>query len=64
MSLLFYTWGGGAFVLWLLGSICLNYLLGLIAQHAHDDGKIRTTRYAIAGAAIVNSDLFRLLRLQ
>ncbi|MEM1330588.1 MAG: MBOAT family protein [Planctomycetota bacterium] len=54
MSLLFYAWGGGAFLLWLLGSIGVNWVLGLVAERAARDGKAWTTRLAIGFSAAVN----------
>jgi alginate O-acetyltransferase complex protein AlgI len=47
-SLIFYTWGAGAFVLALLASIGFNYIIGLIVERAQDAGDERRARLALA----------------
>ena len=56
-SLVFYTWGGGIFVLILLVSIGVDYVLGGMAGKAYRDGNRRLKRAAVAGSAMVNIGL-------
>lgn len=56
-SLLFYTWGGGIFVLVLLASIIANYWFGLWAARARDAQNTRRLRLCIFGSVAVNIGL-------
>ncbi len=53
-SILFYTWGGGWFLGWLLGSIAANWVFGLLAGRARDRGKRRATHGVVALSVIYN----------
>jgi alginate O-acetyltransferase complex protein AlgI len=53
-SLLFYTWGGGSFVLWLLASIIGNFLFGLLTQWAVDRQQGRLINLTMLAAAAGN----------
>ena len=52
-SLIFYTWGGGAFVLMLLVSITVNFYFGLLAASKDKQKRKR----AVIGAVVVNISL-------
>jgi len=54
VSLGFYFWGVGAFVLVMLASIAVNYGLGLWADRARTSGRAGAVRWAIAGAVASN----------
>jgi len=56
-SLLFYTWGGGTFVLWLLLSIAGNWGLGFVADRARESGTVRNRRAAVAASVVLNLSL-------
>lgn len=56
-SLVFYTWGGGIFVLLLLGSITINYGFGLWAARAVESGNARNLRLCVLGTVAVNIGL-------
>jgi alginate O-acetyltransferase complex protein AlgI len=51
-SLLFYTWGGGWFLGWLLGSIAVNWSLGLLAGRQRDRG--RSAAWVMGLATVFN----------
>ena len=53
-SLVFYTWGGGAFVLLLLAAILLNYGAGWLIGWARDQGREGAARVGLAVAVVVN----------
>ncbi|MFP4520315.1 MAG: MBOAT family O-acyltransferase [Oceanicaulis sp.] len=53
-SLVFYTWGAGAFVLVMLASIAANFALGLLAERGRLSGDPRAKRWAVIGTALVN----------
>jgi alginate O-acetyltransferase complex protein AlgI len=53
-SLLFYTWGGGWFLGWLLGSIAANWCFGLLADRFRASGNIRAKRWAVALSVLFN----------
>ncbi|MGF1463280.1 MAG: MBOAT family O-acyltransferase [Maricaulaceae bacterium] len=54
VSLVFYIWGVGAFVFVLLGSIAVNYALGLIADRAREAGKAARVTAAVAATVVIN----------
>ncbi len=56
-SLVFYTWGGGAFVFILLVSIFVDYFFGQLAQRGHDDDDRARKRLAVGGSLAVNLGL-------
>ncbi len=53
-SLLFYTWGGGAFVLILLASIAVDYWAGWLAEIGHDRDRPRWRAAAVGTSVGVN----------
>lgn len=53
-SLLFYTWGGGEYVFILLASILINWVLGLFANRARNQGNKRLLRFTVFGSVAVN----------
>lgn len=53
-SLIFYTWGGGAFVLLLLAAIALNYLAGRLIGWAREGERRAGARLGLALAVTVN----------
>ena len=56
-SLLFYTWGGGWFVLWLLASIAANWTFGLVAHGARTDQATARLRGTVAASVVFNIGL-------
>lgn len=56
-SLLFYTWGGGWFLIWLLGSITANWVFGLVAHRARDRNELRLVRATVAVSVVFNIGL-------
>ncbi|MCH2547721.1 MAG: MBOAT family protein [Alphaproteobacteria bacterium] len=56
-SLLFYTWGGGIFVLILLASITANYWFGRMAAHAFAANNRKQLHASVIGSVIVNIGL-------
>jgi alginate O-acetyltransferase complex protein AlgI len=56
-SLVFYTWGGGFFVLILLASIILNYGFGLLAAKARSQGRKHKLHLCVLGSVAVNIGL-------
>ncbi len=50
-SLVFYTWGGGSFVLWLLGLMVLNFAAG-VALDVLRDGPLAPRRRSVVVAAV------------
>lgn len=53
-SVLFYTWGGGWFLGWLMGSIAANWLFGLMAERARVRGGRRSLRWVVALSVVFN----------
>ena len=53
-SMLFYLWGGGWFIGWLLVSIIGNWLLGMLAASTRGAGDTRKLRRIIIGSVIFN----------
>jgi len=53
-SLLFYIWGAGTIVFALLGSIAVNYLVGLRIERAIDEGERRSAQRWLALGVVVN----------
>lgn len=53
-SILFYTWGGGWFLGWLLGSILVNWMLGLLAWSAVTHGRRGRLRWVIGTTVAFN----------
>jgi alginate O-acetyltransferase complex protein AlgI len=53
-SLMFYTWGAGPFVLALLVSIAVNYVIGLRIERTRDAGDQRAARIALAIGVVLN----------
>lgn len=53
-SLLFYTWGAGAFVLGLVGSIGANFVVGRVVERAVDRGDLRVAKRALAVGVVLN----------
>jgi alginate O-acetyltransferase complex protein AlgI len=53
-SLGFYAWGAGAIVLALLGSVTVNYVIGLRLERARDRGDDALARRYLAAGVIVN----------
>ena len=53
-SLGFYLWGAGWITLVLLGSITVNYIVGLRVEQAMDEGRVPEARRALAVGVIVN----------
>ena len=53
-SLLFYAWGEPKFVLVMMGSIALNWILGLFVDKFKAQGKINATKGVIAITCIAN----------
>lgn len=56
-SLVFYTWGGGVFVVLLFVSTAADYLFGRLAGRAREVGNRRGVVTAITGSVIVNLSL-------
>jgi alginate O-acetyltransferase complex protein AlgI len=56
-SLIFYTWGGGVFVVLLLVSTVADYLFGLLGGRSRRVGSRRGVVTAITGSVIVNLSL-------
>jgi alginate O-acetyltransferase complex protein AlgI len=54
MSLLFYTWGGGALVTLLLASTVLHYAAGLLVASGHRTGNPRRVRAGVIGSVTVS----------
>jgi alginate O-acetyltransferase complex protein AlgI len=57
VSLLFYTWGTGALVIALLGSIAANYLFGLWIERSIEQGRRPRAQAILALAVIINVGL-------
>ena len=53
-SLVFYTWGAGAIVFALIGSVAVNYVAGLAIERAVDRGDTAAARRALAFGVVVN----------
>jgi alginate O-acetyltransferase complex protein AlgI len=56
-SLVFYTWGGGAFLFILLTVISVNYLAGLMIHAAQQNGRDQWARAALGLAVVANIGL-------
>lgn len=56
-SLVFYTWGGGLFVLLLLVSTVADYCFGLLAGRSRQTGSRRGLIAAVTGSVLVNLSL-------
>lgn len=57
VSLLFYVWGGGAFLIILLACITANYLFGLYAAKAREQKNRRHLRLWVVAAIVFNIGL-------
>ena len=53
-SLAFYTWGAGAIVVALVGSVAANFVIGLRLERASDAGDARLARRWLTVGAVVN----------
>ena len=53
-SLGFYTWGAGSIVIFLIGSVAANFLIGLRLERAHDAGEARLARRWLSIGVVVN----------
>lgn len=53
-SMLFYLWGGGWFIGWLLTSIAGNWIFGYFASKAKDGGKPRALRWVVGLSVVFN----------
>jgi alginate O-acetyltransferase complex protein AlgI len=53
-SLAFYTWGAGAIVFALIGSVAANFVIGLRLERAHDAGDVARARRWLALGVVVN----------
>jgi alginate O-acetyltransferase complex protein AlgI len=53
-SLGFYTWGAGSIVVFLIGSVAANFVIGLRLERAHDAGDMRHARRWLSVGVLVN----------
>lgn len=53
-SVVFYTWGGGWFLGWLVGSILANWVFGLLAGRAVDAGRRGMVRWVVGASVVFN----------
>jgi alginate O-acetyltransferase complex protein AlgI len=53
-SLLFYLWGGGWFIGWLLASIMGNWIFGHFVAKAKDNGERKKLRFLVGGSVVFN----------
>jgi alginate O-acetyltransferase complex protein AlgI len=53
-SLGFYTWGAGSIVVFLIGSVAANFVIGLRLERAHDAGDTRLARRWLSVGVLVN----------
>ena len=53
-SLFFYAWGENILVLLMMGSICVNYVIGILISYAHKEPSKQLTTYVLILCVIFN----------
>src|SRR5690606_1484474 len=53
-SLFFYAWGENVLVLLMMGSICLNYIFGILISNSHQKLRINTAKFLLIVGIVLN----------